>query len=53
MSGDSNPATVVGVVVGVAAVITLVIYAAVLKIRKRGGLHTFGTDGLEYSKLVK
>jgi hypothetical protein len=52
-SVDSSPATAVGIVVGAAAVITIVIIAAFLKMWKRGGSHTFGTDGLEYSKLVE
>jgi hypothetical protein len=53
MSVDSSHATAVGIVVGAAAVIAIVIFAAVLKMWKRGGSHTFGTDGLEYSKLVE
>jgi len=57
MSVDSNAAstiaTTVGIVVGLVALTAIVIFAAVLKIRRRGGSHTLGTDYLEYSKLVE
>jgi len=57
MSVDSNAAstiaTTVGIVVGVVALTAVVIFVAVLKIRRRGGSHAFGTDYLEYSKIVE
>lgn len=57
MSVDSNAAstiaTTVGIVVGVVALTAIVIFAAVFKIRRRGGSHALGTDHLEYSKLVE
>jgi hypothetical protein len=57
MSVDSNAAstiaTAVGIVIGVVALTAIVIFAAVLKIRRRGGSHALGTDYLEYSKLVE
>lgn len=56
-SVDSNAAStvaaVIGIVVGVVALTAIVVFAAVLKIRRRGGSHALGTDYLEYSKLVE
>jgi len=57
VSVDSNSAstiaTTVGIVVGVVALTAIVVFAAVLKLRRRGGSHALGTDYLEYSKLVE
>lgn len=57
MSVDSNSAstiaTTVGIVVGVVAVTAIVIFAAVLRIKRRGGSFAFGSGDLEYSKLVE
>ena len=57
MSVDSNAAstiaTTVGIVVGVVALTAIIIFAAVLKIRRIGGSPPCGTDSLEYSKLVE
>jgi heme/copper-type cytochrome/quinol oxidase subunit 2 len=52
-SPASTIATAVGIVIGIVAVIAIVIFAAVIKMRKRGGSHAFGSGDLEYSKLVE
>jgi hypothetical protein len=51
-STTSSIAIAVGIV-SIVAVIAVVIFAAVMKIRKRGGSHAFGTEDLEYSKLME
>jgi heme/copper-type cytochrome/quinol oxidase subunit 2 len=49
----STVAATVGIVVGVVALTAIIIFAAVVKLRRRGGSHAFGADDLEYSKLVE
>lgn len=56
MPVNSSPASTIAAMVGIisiVAVIAVVIFAAVMKIRKRGGSNAFGTDDLEYSKLME
>jgi heme/copper-type cytochrome/quinol oxidase subunit 2 len=56
MPSDTNPASTIATTVGIVsivAVIAIVIFAAVVKMRRRGGSHAFGTDDLEYSKLME
>lgn len=56
MPVNSSPASAIAATVGIVslvAVITVVIFAAVTKIRKRDGSHAFGTEDLEYSKLME
>jgi hypothetical protein len=56
MPVNSSPASAIAATIGIVslmAVIAVVIFAAVMKIRKRGGSHEFGTEDLEYSKLME